>query len=160
MHFARLRFFLKNDEVVQSSLMELHIQKLHEEAVLPTYAHDTDAGMDLYCAVDITIAAGDRVQIKTGIALAIPFGYAGLIWDKSGLSHKYGLKVLGGVVDAGYRGEVLVGILNTSTEAYTFAQGDKVAQLLVQKVEHPTIVEVASLEETTRGANGFGSTGT
>ncbi len=145
--------------MVQSSTMELQVQKLYESALLPTYAHDTDAGMDLYCGEAITIASGYRAQVKTGIALAIPQGYVGLIWDKSGLSHKCGLKVLGGVVDAEYRGEVLIGILNTSTEVYTFAQGDKVAQLLVQKVEHPTLVEVASLTETSRGSNGFGSTG-
>lgn len=139
--------------------MELEVQKLDPSAKLPTFAHDTDAGMDLYCLEAMTLAPSERGQVKTGIAIAIPAGYVGLIWDKSGLSHKKGIKTLGGVVDADYRGEVFVGLVNVGTEAYTFEVGDKLAQLLVQKVEHPEIREVTSLTETVRGANGFGSTG-
>lgn len=126
---------------------------------MPQFAHDTDAGLDL-CALEvITIAPGTRVQVRTGLAFAIPEGYVGLIWDKSGVSHKGGLKTLGGVIDAGYRGEVMVGIFNTSSEEYTFAAGNKVAQILIQKVEHPELIEVDDLEDTTRGAGAFGSTG-
>lgn len=140
--------------------MELHVQKLHPNAQLPTRAHDSDAGMDLYCLEAITLAAGERAQVQTGIAITIPVGYVGLIWDKSGVSHKRGLKTLGGVIDAGYTGQVCVGIYNTDTEHQSFAVGDKVAQILIQKIESPKIVEVGSLRETKRGTNGFGSTGT
>lgn len=140
--------------------MELRIQKLHQAAKMPQYAHDTDAGLDLCASEAVTITPGQRVQVSTGLAFAIPDGYVGLIWDKSGLSHKVGLKTLGGVIDAGYRGEVFVGIYNLSDETYTFAAGDKVAQMLIQKIEQPTVVEVTTLEETDRGASAFGSTGT
>ena len=139
--------------------MELRVQKLHPDAKLPSFAHTTDAGMDLYCIEEITLAPGQRVQVKTGIAIGVPEGYVGLIWDKSGVSHKRGLKTLGGVIDHGYTGEVVVGMYNTSTEAQTFEVGDKVAQILIQKCEHPQIVEVASLGDSERGSNAFGSTG-
>ena len=97
--------------------MELRIKKLHKDAKVPSYARPGDAGMDLYALFPVTIGAGERAIVSTGIAIAIPEGYVGLIWDKSGLSNTFGLKVVGGVIDAGYRGEVLVGILNTSTGA-------------------------------------------
>lgn len=139
--------------------MELHVQKLDPHAKLPSFAHDTDAGMDLYCLEEITLVPGERKQVKTGVALGIPEGYVGLIWDKSGVSHKRGLKTLGGVIDHGYTGEVVIGMYNTGTEPQTFEVGDKVAQILVQKFEHPEIVEVASLQESERGSNAFGSTG-
>ncbi len=139
--------------------MQLHVQRLIAEAKLPVFAHTTDAGMDLYCGESITILPQQRVQVRTGIALGIPNGYVGLIWDKSGVSHKAGLKTLGGVIDSGYTGEVLVGMYNTSDTAHTFALGDKVAQILIQKIEHPVLIEVEKLDETTRGAQGFGSTG-
>lgn len=139
--------------------MELKIKKLHPEAKMPTYAHLGDAGMDLYACENCVLEPGERVQVKTGIAVAIPDGYVGLIWDKSGLSHKYGLKTLGGVVDAGYRGEIMVGLVNMGTETHTFTIGDKVAQMLIQKVEQPTLYEVDELGDTVRGEGAFGSTG-
>ena len=135
------------------------MQKLHPQAKLPTFAHATDAGMDLYCVEELTLSSGERGQVRTGIALGIPEGYVGLIWDKSGVSHKRGIKTLGGVIDSGFTGEVLVGVLNTGEGPQTFSVGDKVAQILIQKIEHPDVVEVASLENTVRGAQGFGSTG-
>lgn len=139
--------------------MELQIKKLHPDAKVPTFAHANDAGMDLYSFETIVIPAGERALVTTGIAMAIPAGYVGLIWDKSGLSNKSGLKVLGGVIDAGYRGEILVGILNTSTETHTFAAGDKVAQMLIQAVVQPILVTVHQLDGTSRGDGAFGSTG-
>lgn len=139
--------------------MELHIKKLHPDALLPTYALPGDAGMDLYALESISVPPGARVLMRTGVAMAIPTEYVGLIWDKSGLSNKSGLKVLGGVIDSGYRGEVLVGILNTGTASHTFTAGDKVAQMLIQAVVQPTLVTVAELDETVRGDNAFGSTG-
>ncbi len=139
--------------------MKLQVVRLSESAKIPHFAHENDAGLDLCCAEPITILPQERAQIKTGIALAIPEGCVGLIWDKSGLSHRFCLKTLGGVIDAGYRGEVLVGMVNLGTEPHTFSIGDKIAQMLIQKVEHPMIEEVTKLDETVRGENGFGSTG-
>lgn len=139
--------------------MELKIKKLSTNAILPKYAHINDAGMDLFASENFIIKKGERVQVKTGIAMAIPEGYVGLVWDKSGLSHKFGLKTLGGVVDAGYRGEVMVGVINLGDEDYTLEAGHKVAQMLIQKVESGDIVEVESLDDTDRGEGGFGSTG-
>ncbi len=139
--------------------MQLQVQKLHPEAKMPAFAHDTDAGLDLCTVVAVTVEPGERMQIPTGLALAIPDGYVGLIWDKSGVSQKGGLKSFGGVIDAGYRGELFVGLLNTSDTAHTFAIGAKIAQILIQKVEHPELVEVSSLDATPRGDGAFGSTG-
>jgi len=140
--------------------MKLPIKKLTPTATIPTgFAHEGDAGIDLFAAEAVEIKPMERVQVSTGIALAIPLGYVGLIWDKSGLSHKSGLKVMGGVIDAGYRGEIKVGIVNLGTEIHTFAVGDKVTQLLIQKIEQPEIIEVQELEDTERGEDGFGSTG-
>lgn len=95
----------------------------------------------------------------TGIAFEIPVGYVGLIWEKSGLSHTYGIKLFGGVVDSGYRGEVKVGMMNLSDQPFTFEKGHKIAQMLIQKVEAPEIIEVDELSNTARGEKGFGSTG-
>lgn len=139
--------------------MQLLIKKLHPEAKLPAFAHATDAGMDLYTTKDIALQPGELVSIPTGIAFAIPVGHVGLIWDKSGIAIKRGLKVMGGVIDAGYRGEVFVGLVNTGTETQSFITGEKVAQIVIQKIEQPEIVEVEDLDETTRGDGGFGSTG-
>lgn len=139
--------------------MNLYIKKLHLQSKVPTFAHANDAGMDLYTLESIEIYPMERVQVKTGIAMEIPDGYVGLIWDKSGLSHKKGLKTLGGVIDAGYRGEVMIGVVNLSTEKIIFEAGDKVAQMLIQKVEHPRVVEVEELTDADRGMGAFGSTG-
>ncbi len=139
--------------------MQLYIKKVRDDARVPTFAHSTDAGMDLYACEDSTILPGVRAQVPTGIACAIPDGYVGLVWDKSGISHKGGLKTLGGVIDAGYRGEVLVGLVNVSDASYTFKKGDKIAQMLIQKIEQPEIVVVEELDDTPRGVGGFGSKG-
>lgn len=128
-------------------------------ARLPSYAHPGDAGCDLFAAQSVTLAPGARAQVGVGVAFELPEGFVGLIWDKSGLSQKHGLKTLGGVVDAGYRGEVMVGIVNLSSEPYTIEAGHKVAQMLVQRVEAVTFEEVTSLDATSRGVGGFGSTG-
>ena len=140
--------------------MDLHIKKLHPGAILPSFAHAHDAGLDLRTVAEVTVLPGERVQIATGLAIGIPVGHVGLIWDKSGLSQKKGLKTLGGVIDVGYRGEVYVGLYNTSTERYTFAAGDKIAQLLIQAILQPEIIEVLELDDSDRGTDGFGSTGT
>ena len=139
--------------------MELAIKKLHPAAQLPSFAHATDAGLDLVCVEEVVLAPGGRMGIRTGLALAIPDGYVGLVWDKSGLSFKQGLKTLGGVIDSGYRGEVMVGIINLGDAPYTIEAGQKIAQLLIQKIEQPRIIEVTELPESDRGAKGFGSSG-
>lgn len=139
--------------------MKLKIKKLHKDAIVPKFAHPGDAGVDLISLEQVIIKPGDRVQVKTGLAFEIPKGCVGLVWDKSGLSHKHGLKMLGGVVDSGYRGEVVLGVINLSKETYILEKGHKVAQMLIQKIEHPDIVEVTELTETKRGKGGFGSTG-
>ncbi|HMO78355.1 MAG TPA: dUTP diphosphatase [Candidatus Paceibacterota bacterium] len=139
--------------------MELQIKKLNPGAKLPQFAHDTDAGMDFFALNDVEIKPGERCLIDTGIAMALPSGCVALIWDKSSVPTKKGVTTLAGVLDEGYRGEVKILVLNISNEIQTFAAGDKVAQVLIQKVEHPQIIEVAELDETTRGEGGFGSTG-
>ncbi len=140
-------------------IMRVQVIRLSESAKVPTYAHPFDAGMDLFASEEVKLAVGERGQIRTGIALAVPEGYVGLIWDKSGLAQKYGLKTLGGVIDSGYRGEILVGIVNLGNEPYTLEAGHKVAQLLIQKVERVEFEETDTLSDTSRGTGGFGSTG-
>jgi dUTP pyrophosphatase len=139
--------------------MQLQIKKLTKTAVVPTFAHAHDAGMDLYADESFTLKPGERKAVSTGIAMAIAEGSVGLIWDKSGVAVKRGVKTIAGVIDAGYRGEVLVGLLNLGDEEQTFAAGDKIAQMLFQEVKHPQIMIVAELSDTERGAGGFGSTG-
>jgi dUTP pyrophosphatase len=139
--------------------MELLIKTLHPSATVPNFAHSTDAGLDLYAVEGTTIAPGERRTLRTGIALAIPVGHVGLIWDKSGIAHKAGLKTLGGVIDAGYRGEVMVGLHNLGDTPHTFAVGEKLAQIIIQPIVQPTLVEVETLPEADRGNKGFGSTG-
>lgn len=139
--------------------MNIPIQKINPSAILPTYAHPGDAGMDMYACETVVIHAGERGLVSTGVAMAIPHGSVGLIWDKSGLAHKNGLTTLAGVIDASYRGEIHVVALNTSNHDYTVEQGAKVAQMLIQSVTQVELQEVASLDDTTRGNGGFGSTG-
>lgn len=139
--------------------MKINFKKLHSDTKVPSFAHATDAGFDLFAIEDTTIAPGERKSIPTGLALAIPDGYVGLIWDKSGISHKHGIKTIGGVIDAEYRGEILIGMINLSNESYTFEKGHKVAQMIIQERVYVDFEEVEELDETTRGAGGFGSTG-
>ena len=139
--------------------MKLKIKKLHKEAVVPKYATRDDAGMDLFAIESVTVEPMQRAQISIGIAMEIPEGYVGLVWDKSGLSHKFGIKTLGGVIDSGYRGEIKVGVVNLGKEKYIFEKGHKVAQMIIQKKETPELVEVEELSDSERGHGAFGSTG-
>ncbi len=139
--------------------LSLRIKKLRPDSTMPSYAHPGDAGLDLYAAETTTVAPGQNVAVPTGVAMEIPDGYVGLIWDKSGLAIKNRLKTLGGVVDSGYRGEVLVGMINLSSEPYTFEKRHKVAQMVIQKKEDVRVEEVDELSDTVRGTGGFGSTG-
>jgi dUTP pyrophosphatase len=139
--------------------MQLKIKKLSPDAILPNYSYNDDAAFDLYCLENVEIAPNERLQISTGIAMQIPAGHVGLIWDKSGLSHKHGIKTVGGVIDSGYRGEVKVGIINLGTEKYKFEKGHKVAQMIIQEKKTCDIVEVENLDDSERGEGGFGSSG-
>jgi dUTP pyrophosphatase len=139
--------------------MKIKIKKVNPLAKIPRYAHPTDAGMDLFSVKDLTVGPGETVICPTGISLAIPEGYVGLIWDKSGLAGKNEIKTMGGVIDSGYRGEVGIILKNLSKQEHKINVGDKIAQMLIQKVVHPELVEVDNLEETERGTGGFGSTG-
>ncbi|MBP6948696.1 MAG: dUTP diphosphatase [Candidatus Pacebacteria bacterium] len=138
--------------------MKLKIKKLYENTKLPTRAHHDDAGTDMYAQGDHIVEPHTTVVIPTGVAMELEKGYVSLIWDKSSVGSK-GIKTLGGVIDAGYRGEYKIIVHNLNNEAYTFTHGDKVAQLLVQKVEFPELEEVVELNDSTRGEGGFGSTG-
>ena len=139
--------------------MKIKIKKLHPSAILPSYAHEGDAGMDLYAIEDTIIPVGKRVLIPIGFAMEFPAEYVGLVWDKSGLSNNHGIKTLGGVLDSSYRGEIKIGLVNLGTGVHKINKGDKIAQMLIQKVERAEIKEVTELSDTTRGQGGFGSTG-
>ena len=139
--------------------MDLKIKKLNSEAKLPTKHHESDAGLDFYCVEEVVVKSGEQAVVKTGVSIEVPFGYTGLIWDKSGISIKHGIKTLGGVIDSGYRGEILIGVINHSKEDYIFEKGNKIAQMLIQKIEDVNIKEVEELSVADRGEKGFGSTG-
>ena len=139
--------------------MKLKIKKIHPEAKLPSYAKKGDAGMDLFVTEEVKIEPGESVGIKSGLAFEVPDGYVGLLWDKSGLSIKNGIKILGGVLDSGFRGEIIVGVINLSKKSYTFEKGHKLTQLLIQPIENPEIEEVKTLPDSERGSGGLGSTG-
>ncbi len=134
---------------------------------MPTRAHDGDAGVDLYSAEDVELAAGQRALVATGIAVAIPHGMVGLIHPRSGLAARLGLSIVNspGTIDAGYRGEIKVALVNLDpADTIAIRRGDRIAQLLIQQVELATLVEVpsfdeAGLAETTRGQGGHGSSG-
>ena len=133
------------------------VKKLTKSASIPTKNQD-DAGWDLYTNEAVTIPAGGTVLVSTGIAMAIPKGYAGLIWDRSSMGVK-GIHRHAGVIDSGYRGEVKVCLHNTTNESYDIELGDRVAQILIQKIPLFRIQEVEELDSTKRGSGGFGSTG-
>ena len=142
---------------------EVPVVRLDPDLPLPAYAHPGDAGADLVAREDVTIAArGGRAAIPTGVALAIPDGYAGFVLPRSGLALRHGITCLNtpGLVDAGYRDELRVILVNTDPdEPYTVRRGDRIAQLVIQPVERTEFVAVDDLPESARGLGGFGSTG-
>lgn len=154
------KFTYKESEALSETkqIKELKVEKLDPRAKLPSRSHPTDAGLDLYALEDSSIPAYSQEIITTGIKVAIPEGYVGLIWDKSGLA-SLGYTTMGGVIDASYRGEVKVIFKNLSEDIYHLRAGQKIAQLLIQAVETPTVVEGVIQDETSRGEQGFGSTG-
>lgn len=139
--------------------LKVKIKKLRPEIKLPVYALNGDAGMDVFSDENVVIEVGKNHIFKTGFAMELPDGYVSLIWDKSGLSNKYGLKVLGGVLDSNYRGEYMVCLINLGKENYKFKRGDKIAQILVQPVVNVKLEEIEELSESVRGDGSHGSTG-
>jgi dUTP pyrophosphatase len=138
--------------------MELRVKRIHPEAKLPVYGHPGDAGLDLFSVVDRELAPGEVFAVPTGIQVAVPAGHVGLVWDKSGISLK-SVHRLAGVVDSGYRGEVQVVMINLGAVPFAVRKGMKIAQMLVQPVAAVEVVESDSLDGTSRGEGGFGSTG-
>lgn len=134
------------------------MERLSPIAKLPTRAHQYDAGLDLFSADYYSILPGERAIIKTGVKMTIPDGFVGLIWDKGGIA-KNGIHSMAGVVDAGFRGELTVNLINLSQDIYNIAPGQKVAQIIIQKIELPEIIEEKINDETDRGKDCFGSTG-
>jgi dUTP pyrophosphatase len=141
--------------------MEITFQKLDTELPTPQRAHVGDAGIDLYGRVDLVLAPGERAAVPTGIAVAIPDGYAGLVVPRSGLALRHGVGVVNGpgLIDPGYRGEVQVLLVNHGSETIELRRGDRVAQLVVVAVPAVQMVESAELPRSDRGEGGFGSTG-
>jgi dUTP pyrophosphatase len=143
-------------------MMPLRLKRLDRELPLPTYAHDGDAGLDLFAAQDLVLAPGQRALVPTGIALAIPEGFAGFVQPRSGRALRDGLSFVNtpGLIDSHYRGEVKIIAVNLDPSIpVTISRGDKIAQLVLQRVERADIQEVEDLGETQRGEGGFGSTG-
>lgn len=137
----------------------LKVKLLHPDAKVPTRANPTDAGLDLYSVEQWDIRPGGRFQIPTRIAISIPEGYVGRILPRSGLAVRSGIGVLAGVVDSSYRGEIIVVLINHSITPFTVYPGDRIAQLVIQKIELWTPEVVDELDDTERGENGFGSSG-
>jgi len=140
--------------------MKVKIKKLYPETKLPNYAHLGDVGMDLYsCEETYTLEPGERKHFMVGFALEFPVGYAAIVKDKSSLPKEYGIHVLGGVYDAGFRGEYNVCLINLGSEAAVIERGRKIAQLLIVPVAIVELEETQELSETSRGEGKFGSTG-
>ncbi len=141
--------------------LELKVRKLHPDAVIPQYAKESDAGLDLYAVEDFAILAGERYSARTGISIELPRSYEAQIRPRSGIASKYGITVLNtpGTIDSGYRGEVIVILINHSNLAYEVKKGDKIAQMVINKHEIVDIIESEELSESERGSGGLGSTG-
>jgi dUTP pyrophosphatase len=143
-------------------LVDVALQRLDADLPLPAYAHPGDAGADLVTRVDVELPPGGRATVPTGVAIALPEGYAGFVHPRSGLAARCGVTTLNapGTIDAGYRGEIQVTLLNTDLrQPVVLRRGERIAQLVVQRVEHAVFVPVAELPGSVRGAGGHGSTG-
>jgi dUTP pyrophosphatase len=145
-----------------SSGEPLKVRRLDDRALLPTRAYPGDAGLDLYALEDARLGPGERASIRTGVAVEIPDGQAGLVLPRSGLAARHGIALVNapGLIDAGYRGELRVLLLNTDrAEAFAIAGGDRIAQLVLVAIETPEVAEVEALATSERGDGGFGSSG-
>ncbi len=141
------------------SHMKLKVKRLHQDAKLPSYAHPGDVGLDLFSLEDYTLKPGERRIFPVGFALEFPEGFAAIVKDKGSLPKNGGIHTMGGVFDAGYRGEYNVNLINLGQEPYHIEKGNKIAQLVIFPVAIGELEEVAELSETSRGAGRFGSTG-
>jgi len=142
--------------------MEILVHRLGPNAQLPARAHPGDAGLDLHAGEDVMLKPGERASVATGIAVAIPEGYAGFVVPRSGLAARHGIGVVNapGLIDCGYRGEIRVLLVNLDqNEAVELRRGERIAQLVIQQVEQPELREVTELPQSARGEGGFGSTG-
>lgn len=142
--------------------VNVHIKLLDPELPAPAYAKPGDAGADLRSRIDFELEPGERALVPTGVAIALPEGYVGLVHPRSGLATKNGITIVNapGTVDSGYRGELMVTLLNTDkTKSFHVQRGDRIAQLVIQKYEHAIFTVVDELEQTERGSSGFGSSG-
>nr|WP_225217453.1 dUTP diphosphatase [Arthrobacter pullicola] len=142
--------------------VKVGLKMLDDGLEAPSYAHPGDAGADLRSRIDVELAPGERRLVPTGVSIALPFGFVALIHPRSGLATKHGLTIVNapGTVDAGYRGEISVTLLNTDvSQPISLKRGDRIAQMVIQRVEHAVFEPVAELSESVRGAGGFGSTG-
>ena len=139
--------------------MKIKIQRIDKDIDMVKYSHKSDAAFDLRSSEDVNLHAGNKVIVPTGIKMAIPEGFAGLIWDRSGLAANSSLHCLAGVVDSGYRGEIKIVLVNLSKHDMYIKKGMRIAQMIIQKVEYPILEEVEFLDDTKRNEGGFGSTG-
>ena len=141
--------------------MTLRFKKLRPDAILPSYAHPSDAGMDVRSVEDLTIAPGKRALVPTGLVMLLPPGYEAQVRPRSGLALKHGVTVLNtpGTIDSGYRGEIGIILANFGEAAFAVKKGDRIAQLVIAPVTQPQVIEADILDATDRGAGGFGSTG-
>lgn len=145
-----------------AEILKIDLKLLDETITPPAYAHASDAGADLCSTIDVTLAPFERRVVPTGIALALPEGYAGFVHPRSGLSSKHGITVVNapGTIDAGYRGEIKVPLINLDPkESMTISRGDRIAQLVIQEIKQAVFTIVESLDDSDRGEGGFGSTG-
>lgn len=145
-----------------AATLEVLVTRLDPDLPLPAYAHPGDAGADLVTTVDVTLAPGERALVPTGISIALPLGYVALVHPRSGLAARHGLSIVNtpGTVDAGYRGEIKVLLVNHDLrEPIELRRGDRIAQLVIQRVELARFTEVDALPASVRGAGGYGSTG-
>lgn len=143
-------------------MFEVTVKRLDPDVPMPQYAHPGDAGADLVTTLDVDIAPGERILVPTGIAVALPEGFAAFVHPRSGLALRLGLSIVNtpGTIDAGYRGEIKVLLINHDPhESISLRRGDRIAQLVIQRVERPQFIEVDELSDSVRGAGGYGSTG-
>ncbi|SED05178.1 deoxyuridine 5'-triphosphate nucleotidohydrolase [Nocardioides exalbidus] len=143
--------------------LDIDVVRLDPDLPLPTYAHPGDAGADLHTTIDVSLAPGERALVPTGLSIALPDGYVALVHPRSGLAARHGLSIVNtpGTVDAGYRGEIKVMLINHDpAETVALQRGDRIAQLVIQRFERARFVEVGVLPESVRGDGGYGSTGT
>lgn len=140
-------------------MVSIKIKRLDKSVEVPKFQREGDAALDIRSSEDCVLKIGERKGIKTGIAMEIPYGYAGLVWDRSGLAIKHGIKTMGGVIDANYRGEIMIILKNLGEEDFKIEKGMRIAQMLIQKIENCEVEEAEELSDTNRGEKGFNSSG-